>query len=98
VAPNPADAGPGWKNIKHLAAARRHQDQLAGLLRTIPDERSDGWSLRGELLAHVDRLRTELQPARPAAGPADRGDSARPTRVPGRRPPARVRASGRGRS
>src|SRR5262249_53467245 len=53
--------------------ARQNTDQLADLLRTDPDEQPDGWPLRGEILAHVDRLRTELQPShtghRGATGP-----------------------------
>jgi uncharacterized membrane protein YgaE (UPF0421/DUF939 family) len=64
---------------QHLEAAQRHQDQLADLLHSSesPEERTDSWPLRGELLAHVDRLRTELQPSRPP----DRGDSTGPMRV-----------------
>jgi Fusaric acid resistance protein-like len=50
----------------HLEEAHRQQDRLADLLRTDPAERPDGWPLRGEILAHVDRLRSELQLARPA--------------------------------
>jgi uncharacterized membrane protein YgaE (UPF0421/DUF939 family) len=46
----------------HLAKAHRQQDRLADLLSTDPAERPDGWPLRGEILAHVDRLRRELQP------------------------------------
>ena len=46
----------------HLAEAHRQQDRLADLLRTDPAERPEGWPLRGEILAHVDRLRSELQP------------------------------------
>jgi len=46
----------------HLEAARRQQDRLADLLRADPAERPEGWPLRGEILAHVDRLRSELQP------------------------------------
>jgi hypothetical protein len=47
-----------------LAGAHRQQDQLADLL--APDtERLGGdvteWPLRGEILSHVDRLRTSLQ-------------------------------------
>ena len=53
----------------HLEEAQRQQDRLADLLATDPAERPDGWQLRGEILAHVDRLRSELQPRRPA--PAD---------------------------
>jgi uncharacterized membrane protein YgaE (UPF0421/DUF939 family) len=54
----------------HLEEAQRQQDRLADVLRTDPAERPDGWALRGEILAHVDRLRSELQPARPV--PQDR--------------------------
>ncbi len=46
----------------HLEEAQRQQDRLADLLRTDPAERPEGWPLRGEILAHVDRLRSELQP------------------------------------
>jgi gas vesicle protein len=76
----------------HLAEARRRQDQLADLLRTDPDERPEGWPLRGEILAHVDRLRTELHPnslqaSTDGSGPlrAIRGGDAQ-------RKPARLRA------
>ena len=48
----------------HLEEAQRQQDQLADLLSTDPAERPEGWPLRGEILAHVDRLRSELQPGR----------------------------------
>ena len=47
----------------HLEEAQRQQDQLAGLLSTNPAERPEGWQLRGEILAHVDRLRSELEPS-----------------------------------
>ena len=47
----------------HLEEAHRQQDQLADLLSTDPAERPEGWQLRGEILAHVDRLRSELEPA-----------------------------------
>jgi hypothetical protein len=46
----------------HLGEAKRQQDQLAELLRTDPAERPEGWQLRGEILAQVDRLRSELEP------------------------------------
>jgi len=48
----------------HLEEAQRQQDQLADLLSTDPAERPEGWQLRGEILAHVDRLRSELEPDR----------------------------------
>jgi len=46
----------------HLEEAHRQQDQLADLLSTDPADHPEGWQLRGEILAHVDRLRTELEP------------------------------------
>jgi uncharacterized membrane protein YgaE (UPF0421/DUF939 family) len=46
----------------HLEEAHRQQDELADLLSTNPAEHPEGWQLRGEILAHVDRLRTELEP------------------------------------
>ena len=45
----------------HLEEAQRQQDQLADLLSTDPAEQPEGWPLRGTILAHVDRLRSELQ-------------------------------------
>ncbi len=60
----------------HLEEARRRQDELADLLRTDPAQRPEGWPLRGEILAHVDRLRSELQPGRP--GPPPRRGPVRP--------------------
>jgi uncharacterized membrane protein YgaE (UPF0421/DUF939 family) len=47
----------------HLEEAERQQDQLADLLSTNPAGRPDGWQLRGEILSHVDRLRSELEPS-----------------------------------
>src|SRR5690348_11395167 len=47
----------------HLEEAHRQQDELAGLLSTDPAEHPEGWQLRGEILAHVNRLRTELEPS-----------------------------------
>jgi hypothetical protein len=46
----------------HLEEAERQQDQLADLLSTNPAGRPEGWQLRGEILSHVDRLRSELEP------------------------------------
>ncbi len=47
----------------HLEEAQRQQDKLADLLQTDPAEHPEGWPLRGEILAHVDRLRAELEPS-----------------------------------
>jgi uncharacterized membrane protein YgaE (UPF0421/DUF939 family) len=69
------DSGAGTEPItdvleNHLEEAARKQDRLADVLATDPAERPDGWPLRGEILAHVDRLRTELEPRPPVPGPA----------------------------
>jgi len=61
----------------HLEEAQRQQDRLADLLAADPAERPDGWPLRGEILAHVDRLRNELQPRYPAQEATARGPSRR---------------------
>jgi hypothetical protein len=47
-----------------LAAAHRVQDELAAVLEPrVPDQGgSSEWPLRGEILTHVDRLRTGLRP------------------------------------
>ena len=45
----------------HLEEAQRQQDQLADLLSTNPAGQPEGWQLRGEILAHVNRLRSELE-------------------------------------
>jgi hypothetical protein len=56
----------------HLEEAQRQQDQLADLLSTDPAGRPEGWQLRGEIVAHVDRLRSELEPQHlPAPAQAD---------------------------
>jgi hypothetical protein len=71
-----------------LAAAHREQDELAAVLEPrVPAEGgSSEWPLRGEILTHVDRLRTGLRPeAMPHPELAHRVPSAR-TR-PGRRFP-----------
>ena len=46
----------------HLEEAHRRQDRLADVLRADPAEQPETWPLRGEILAHVDRLRSELEP------------------------------------
>jgi uncharacterized membrane protein YgaE (UPF0421/DUF939 family) len=50
---------------RHLAAAHDHQDRLSELLGTDPAARPVGWPLRGELISHLDRLRTELEVGNP---------------------------------
>jgi len=84
--PEPADAAPdspGESPLSvvledHLEEAARRQDRLADVLATDPAKRPEGWPLRGEILAHVDRLRTELEP-RPLAAP---DQTRRPRRMP----------------
>jgi uncharacterized membrane protein YgaE (UPF0421/DUF939 family) len=50
---------------RHLAAAHDEQDRLSQLLGTDPAARPAGWPLRGELISHLDRLRTELEVGKP---------------------------------
>jgi len=79
-----------WNQSSPRSSTRRHrlQDELADLLRPQAKAGRRGeWPLRGEILAHVDRLRTGLSvdaihpaAARPRAGGAVR------TRHPGRGP------------
>src|SRR5579863_4990026 len=59
--PEPAPAAIAAQLEDHLEEAHRQQDRLADALRTDPAERPEGWPLRGEILAHVDRLRSELE-------------------------------------
>jgi uncharacterized membrane protein YgaE (UPF0421/DUF939 family) len=63
----PAGNEPLEQDLRHqLTEAHRQQDRLAEMLR--PDASNTEWPLRGELLAHVDRLRTELRaPAEPTS-------------------------------
>ena len=67
-----------------LEDAHRQQDLLADILepRTAPEGGASEWPIRGEILAHIDRLRTGLQ--------VDLGEIALP---PGRRrQPGKIRA------
>jgi hypothetical protein len=50
---------------RHLAAAQEQQHRLSGRLGTDPAARPVGWPLRGELISHLDRLRTELRAGKP---------------------------------
>ena len=50
---------------RHLAAAHDEQDRLSELLGTDPVTRPAGWPLRGELISHLDRFRTELEAGKP---------------------------------
>ncbi len=79
---------------RQLAAAHREQDELAAVLEPrVPAEGgSSEWPLRGEILTHVDRLRTGLRPEavpRPDSARAAlaRTHRSRPRPRPGRRFP-----------
>ena len=75
---------------QHLAAAREKQDQLSELLHTDPAARPVGWPLRGELISHLDRFRTELEAGQPDGSARPRRNRLRlPSHVVGQRlPPA----------
>ncbi|HEY2314058.1 MAG TPA: FUSC family protein [Streptosporangiaceae bacterium] len=73
LAENPDQRGLVEADLRyHLDGARRRQDQLSELLGTDPAAQPVGWPLRGELVSHLDRLRTELE--------AGIGRSEQPTR------------------
>jgi len=57
---------------RHLAAAHDEQDRLSELLATAPAVRPVGWPLRGELISHLDRLRSELEAGTPDQRPRPR--------------------------
>jgi hypothetical protein len=46
---------------RHLGDAEERQDQLNELLSTDPAAEPAGWPLRGELVSHLERLRTEVR-------------------------------------
>ena len=54
---------------RDLSAAQDQQDRLSEMLGTDPAVRPVGWPLRGELISHLDRLRSELRAATPTAAP-----------------------------
>jgi hypothetical protein len=73
---------------EQLAAAHREQDRLAAVLepRAADDGARSEWPLRGEILTHVDRLRTGLRPES-VPRPENRRPAPRPLiRYPGRLP------------
>jgi hypothetical protein len=72
----------------HLEEAQRKQDRLADVLATDPAKQPDGWPLRGEILAHVDRLRSELEPRRPTP-PDEKRRAVRMLHHPSRTAPPR---------
>jgi hypothetical protein len=52
---------------RHLADATDRQSEVDDVMRTDHTAESAGWSLRGELVTHLDRLRHELYPGPPRA-------------------------------
>jgi uncharacterized membrane protein YgaE (UPF0421/DUF939 family) len=77
---------------RHLAAARDKQDRLSDLLASAPAVRPVGWPLRGELISHLDRLRSELEAGAPDQRPRPRRDrSWRPPRPSWQRVPPALR-------
>ena len=74
---------------RHLAAARDQQDRLSELLSTAPAARPVGWPLRGEVISHLDRLRSELEAGVPDGSAQRRNRPRRWPRPRGQRvPPA----------
>jgi hypothetical protein len=56
------DTGPAESELrKSLGRARQHRDQLAEILLRMPADDPAEWSLRGELLVHLDRLLDQLR-------------------------------------
>jgi hypothetical protein len=91
---------------KNLACARHHRDRLAESLLRMSAEDPAEWSLRGELLVHLDRLldqlrvehRTDVRAGWPERRPAQRRTGSGGPGRPGRgtpRGPRRARAAAR---
>jgi uncharacterized membrane protein YgaE (UPF0421/DUF939 family) len=76
---------------RHLAAARDQQDRLSGLLAIPLAARPAGWPLRGELISHLDRLRSELDAGTPGGGARRRNRSRRSPRLSRQRVPPALR-------
>jgi uncharacterized membrane protein YgaE (UPF0421/DUF939 family) len=76
---------------RHLAAARDQQARLSGLLAPTV-ARPVGWPLRGELISHLDRLRSELDAGTPGGrARGRRSRSRRSTRLSRQRVPPALR-------
>jgi uncharacterized membrane protein YgaE (UPF0421/DUF939 family) len=77
---------------RHLTAARDRQDRLSELLATAPAARPVGWPLRGEMISHLDRLRSELEAGMPdGSAQRRRNRSRRWLRPHGQRVPSAFR-------
>src|SRR6202012_2838556 len=62
VEPDPAQRDVSEADLqRHLGDAEARQGQLNGLVGPDPAADPAGWPLRGELVSHLDRLRTEVK-------------------------------------
>jgi hypothetical protein len=76
---------------RRLTAARDQQDRLSELLATAPAARPVGWPLRGEVISHLDRLRSELEAGVPDGSAQRRNRPRRWPRPRGQRLPPALR-------
>jgi hypothetical protein len=60
---------------RHLRAAEERQNELSEMLNSDPRANPAGWPLRGEMIAHLDRLRTDLASGKPTHAYHPRGRS-----------------------
>jgi uncharacterized membrane protein YgaE (UPF0421/DUF939 family) len=60
---------------RHLQMAEERQNELSELLNSDPRSNPAGWPLRGEMIAHLDRLRTQIASGKPAHAMHQRGRS-----------------------
>jgi uncharacterized membrane protein YgaE (UPF0421/DUF939 family) len=60
---------------RHLQMAEERQNELSELLNSDPRAKPAGWPLRGEMIAHLDRLRTDLASGKPTHAYHPRGRS-----------------------
>ena len=60
---------------RHLQMAEERQHELSEMLNSDPRAKPAGWPLRGEMIAHLDRLRTDLASGKPTHAYHPRGRS-----------------------
>jgi hypothetical protein len=60
---------------RHLQMAEERQNELSETLNSDPRANPAGWPLRGEMIAHLDRLRTQIATGKPAHATHQRGRS-----------------------
>lgn len=73
---------------RSLAEAQHHRDRVADILLRVPPDDSSEWSLRGELLVHLDRLLDQLR-VEHRARERETWPNRRPRRRPRRHPETR---------